>query len=334
MKRLLIPLVVISFLIILGLFSFSWWKTNSQPVSEVISQQRFVIPKGLSAAEVGAKLSKQGLIKNPLAFKIYVQVGGKAKKMQAGEYNLSPSLSLPEIVEKLTQGPDELWVIIPEGLRREEIVERLIESLEMAPGQAASFKQEFLKLSEGKEGFLFPDTYLFARDTQADLVVRKLMVTFDEKIMLFKDEIDSGPHTLNQIITLASIIERETATDEERPVVAGILLKRLEAGVALQTDATVQYAQATQKCGARSTNCEWWPVITRQDLEIASSYNTYKFTGLPPGPIANPGLSSIEAVVAPQGSPYWYYIHDSEGGIHYARTLEEHNGNIRRYLGK
>ncbi|MBI4033134.1 MAG: endolytic transglycosylase MltG, partial [Candidatus Blackburnbacteria bacterium] len=141
-------------------------------------------------------------------------------------------------------------------------------------------------------------------------------------------------------VTLASIVERETLTDEERPIVAGILLKRLEAGWPLQADATLQYAIASVNCtlrketsAAQSVKCEdWWPIPSSEDKKIKSLYNTYLNRGLPPGPIANPGLSSIKAVVSPQDSPYWFYLHDGNGKIHYAKTSEEHAENIRKYL--
>lgn len=319
-----------------------WWSQNSKPVSSNEQRTRFVIPKGRSASQIGEELVEKGLIRNSLAYKVYVQVTAKAKKIQAGEYTLSPHLSLVQVVDKLTRPPEELWVTIPEGLRREEVVERIIEGLDLTQADTQIFREEFLQESERLEGFLFPDTYLFPRDVKASVVVRKLNDTFDAKTNSLSDEIAESGYSLNQLITLASIIERETKTDEERPIVAGIFYKRIEAGVALQVDATVQYAIANIKClprdevlqGQKSICDNWWPQITRADLEINSPYNTYKFTGIPPGPIANPGISSIEAAINPTDSPYWYYIHDSEGNIHYARSLEEHNQNIKDFLGK
>lgn len=334
MKRLIIPLAIILALIIVGLGAFSWWNENLTAPSVNDKEIRFVIPKGRSATQIGEKLADEGLVKNPLAFKIYVQVTGKAKKVQAGEYTLSPNFSLIEVVDKLTSGPEELWVTVPEGLRREEIVDRFIEGLDVNLSQAAVFRQEFLEESEGFEGFLFPDTYLFPNDAQASMVVSKLRQTFEEKTEPLRDDIARSGYSQNQLVTLASIIERETKTEEERPIVAGILLKRLESGVPLQVDASVQYAVASDRCSVDSVQCDWWPVILRSDLEISSQYNSYKFNGFPPAPIANPGLTSLSAAVNPQGSEYWYYIHDPEGNIHYAGTLSEHNQNVRRYLGK
>ena len=139
--------------------------------------------------------------------------------------------------------------------------------------------------------------------------------------------------TQDQVI-LASLIERETKTAEERPIVAGILINRLNVGMALQVDAAVQYAIGSTKCTVQSTKCDWWPILTKNDLASASKFNTYKYPGLPPTPIANPGTSSLTAAFNPTGNDYWYYIHDNDGQIHYAKTLSEHNANIAKYLGK
>lgn len=324
MKRLLILLTSIVSIIILISGAFFWWSKSVKPVSDDTSLQSFVIPRGYSASQISNKLVDQGLIRSPLVFKFYVQLTAKAKKVQAGEFLLSPSFSLFEIVNQLTKGPVEVWVTIPEGLRREEVVEKYIGILEKKE-TTADFRQEFLSLTSGKEGYLFPDTYLFPKTASASAVVRKMFSVFDNKVEAEMQE--------KQVVTMASIIEREAITDEERPIVAGILWKRLEEQWPLQADAAVQYAIATTACKGK-TECNWWPILTKEDLELNSPYNTYKFTGLPPAPIANPGLSSIKAAANPQDSPYWFYLHDSEGKIHYAKTIEEHNENVRRFLGK
>ena len=333
MKRFFIPLVVIIVLTAVGVGVFTWWRVNSQPVSGSPNPQRFVIQKGRSASQIGEALLSEKLIKNSLIFKVYVQVTGKEKKIQAGQYSLSPHFTLEEIVTKLTSGPEELWVTIPEGLRREEIVEKFISGLEMDANNELVFRQEFLAESKDFEGFLFPDTYLFPREATASQVVRKLRNTFDSKVESLRKDIETGDYTENELITLASIIERETKKGDERPIVAGILFNRLEIGMVLQADATVQYAVSNAKCQMLNAKCDnWWPILTKEDLEINSQYNSYRFSGLPPAPIANPGLSSIQAAVNPVESDYWYYIHDTNGNIHYARSLEEHNQNIRNFL--
>jgi UPF0755 protein len=331
MKRFIIPLLLIIFLTTGG---FYWWNQNIKPVSTTESLQSFIIPKGYSASQIGNKLEDQNLIKSSLAFKFYVQVTSKSKKIQAGEYLLSPSYSLFKVVSQLTSGPVEEWVTVPEGLRREEVVEKYISVLKRNEADAEVFRQEFLTITTNKEGFLFPDTYLFPKTVSASIVANKMLSTFDNKISAqMEADISASEYNLDQIIVLASIIERETRKDGERPTVAGILFNRLDIGMGLQVDATVQYALATVDCRV-GTTCNWWPVLTREDMSINSSYNTYKYAGIPPTPIANPSLSSITAAIYPTDSSYLYYLHDGDGEIHYAKTLEGHNENIRKYLGK
>lgn len=333
MKRLLILILSLLALVVLGVGAFAWWEQESTPVSTNSALQDFLIVKGSSAGDVGANLAKAGLIKSPLAFKWYLQMTGKQGKLQSGEYRLSPSFSLTRLVAELMKGPVEVWVTVPEGLRREEIAQKFVAGL--ASRDSNAFTNGFLNATKGKEGFLFPDTYLFPKDVTGTAVANKLLATFDKKVdAQMKADIQKAGRTLNEVVTMASILERETKTDAERPVVAGILYKRAKTGWPLQADATVQYAIASAKCIGESAQCDWWTTLTKDDLEIKSPFNTYKYPGMPPAPIANPGLSAIKAAIYPQDSPYWYYIHDSQEQIHYAKTLEEHNLNIRKYLGK
>jgi UPF0755 protein len=316
MKKLfLLPLILI-LLITAGGF---WFYKNSESITTSENFSYFLIAKGSSASQIGNKLEQAGLIKSALAFKLYMQLTGQAQKLQTGEFRLTPSYSLFQTVEALFKGPVELWVTIPEGLRREEIAQKFVPIL----NKDDSFVTDFLQASKGEEGYLFPDTYLFPRDVTAASVVKKMTDTFTSKT---KDLKNNSGLTFDEAVTLASIIERETKTDAERPIVAGILINRLNAGMPLQVDAAVQYAVGTSR--------NWWPILTLDDLSIKSAYNTYKNQNLPPAPIASPGLSSLKAALNPTENDYWYYIHDPKGQIHYATTLAEHNANIRKYLGK
>lgn len=319
MKRFLFLLLIF---VALATGSTFWWYSVVKPASGDTSLKDFLIVKGASASQVGNKLEKEGFIRSALAFKIYVQVSGNTRRIQAGEYRLSSSYSLFKMLDELTRGPTEIWVTIPEGLRQEEIAERFASSF----GRGEDFTQEFLSDSRDSEGFLFPDTYLFPKDALASSVVKKMRSTFDIKTAELSDGIEASSLTLREIVILASIIERETKTDEERPMVAGVLINRLDLGMGLQADATVQYAVGSPE--------NWWPVLTKEDLQINSPYNTYRFRGLPPGPIANAGFSSIRAAVFPEDNDYLYYLHDAKGQVYFARTLEEHNENARKYLGK
>lgn len=305
MKKVLLLFITPILIFIIG---FYWFTVNSKPVSNETKFQDFLIIKGSSASQVGNKLREEGFIKNSLAFKLYVQVTDKAKKIQAGEYRLSPSFSLFRIADELTKGPVEIWVTIPEGLRKEEVARKFASAF----GRGEDFVAEFLSASKDKEGFLFPDTYLFPKSVSASAVVTKMLSIFDKKV---------GDVAYEELI-MASLIERETRGDDEKPIVAGILYKRIEADWPLQVDATIQYAKGS------------WEPIYSADKEINSSYNTYKNRGFPPTPIASPGLSSIKAAIYSEESDYWFYIHDSKGVIHFAKTAEEHNENIRRYLNR
>lgn len=310
-----------------------WWNHNVKPVSDSQDLKPFIITKGTSASLIGKKLKEQNFIKSSFAFKVYVQLTGKQEKIKAGEYKLSSGWNLFKVVDQFIKGPEEIWVTIPEGLRREQIVERVIDSLGKNSQEATIFKNDFLEITQGKEGFLFPDTYLFSQSASASAVADRLFQTFNKRVDIkIISEIDKSPYSLEEVIAVASLIERETRSESEKPIVAGIIYKRLQEGWPLQIDASVQYAVATNKCKGIVKECNWWPVLSKDDLQISSLFNSYKNLGLPPGPISNPGLSSIKAAVYPETSSYWFYIHDSKGKIYFAETIEEHRQNISNYL--
>lgn len=316
MKFKLLLLLILLILII----SIFYIRNLFLPVSEDASKVDFMINKGSSVSLIGKNLEKGGLVKNAIAFKFYVQITNSQNKIQAGEFELNKNLSIAQIVEKLKKGPTEIWVTIPEGLRREEVTIKFATTLNKTKDDA--FVTEFLSLTKDKEGYLFPDTYLFPKAATATQIVNKLTTTFDKKVTDI---------TREQLI-MASMLERETFEDSEKPIVAGILYKRIENDWPLQVDATLQYAKDSTKYKVPSIESKYWEPIFSSDKELNSAFNTYKNLGLPPSPIASPGLTSINASISPETSNYWYYIHDDEGKIHFAKTLEEHNANIRKYL--
>lgn len=321
------------FVVLIVFVVFFWWQSAAAPPTTDTAAYPLLITRGMTASQIAEKLKKEGFIRSPLAFRTFVQVTGKSGSIQAGDYRLTKNLSLPTLVNELVEGPIAVWVTLPEGLRREEIVRKVVDALGLDASSQTAFINEFLVLTKSYEGFLFPDTYLFLKTSTPSAVVTKLTDTFEKRV---DEPIEEGARTQNltlrELVTFASIVERETRTDDERPTVAGILLKRLRAGWPLQADATLQYAVSSVKCQVSSQKCEWWPIITTGDKTIKSPYNTYTNRGLPPAPIANPGLSSIKAVANPQNSPYWFYLHDREGRIHYAPTAEEHAENINKFL--
>lgn len=309
---------------------FFWWQWATQPPSSLkpAPPKIFVIQKGESLTSVADRLDREGLIKSSLSFRFLVLVKGLAGQIQAGDFRLRPSSTTEEIAYILTHGSLDVWLTFPEGWRREEFGRRLAANLEEFG------YQEYVDLTEELEGYLFPDTYLIPKEASPSAVIDILTKNFDKKFTL---GLEAGAKaeglTKSQVIIFASIIEREARHDEDRSLVAGILLKRWQKGWPLQADATVQYAKATNAYNLQpNTSINWWPKVSKSDLKIDSPYNTYKYFGLPPAPICNPGLASIKAVVNPEESNYWFYLADPSGAVHYAKTNEEHNENIEKYL--
>lgn len=285
------------------------------------AKEIFIITRGQSVLQIAENLQDKGFIRNAFAFRIYLQISGLSKSIQAGDYKLSKNMSLNEVARELTHGLIDVWVTLLEGWRVEEMAQKLHEELGIG-------KEEFLKAAS--EGYMFPDTYLIPQDATAKTIVKILRDNFDQKTQDLKLKLTTRHLSEKDWIILSSIVERESKDkgENERKIIAGILIKRLTAGMALEVDAAIQYA-----LGFDQQEKTWWRKrLTDQDLQIDSPYNTRLYAGLPLGPISNPGLASLEAVVNPLVTQYWFYLHDRQGNPHYAATIEEHAANIRRYL--
>jgi len=276
------------------------------PKEKISGPKIFSVDKGQGLFEIGENLEKEGLIKSKIFFDFYVFLIGKERNLQAGKYFLSSSMNIPEIAQKIIKGDiAKMKVTIPEGFTTKEIEERL-----------------GIKLpAENLEGYLFPDTYYFPIDISGEEVAKIMRENFEKKISPYKEEIEKSGKTLQEIIIMASLIEKEVKTKEEKEIVSGILWKRLKAGIPLQVDATITYIT-----GKKTTK------ISLEDLQIDSPYNTYKYKGLPPSPICNPGLESILAALYPKESEYWYYLSTPDGKTLFFKTLEEHNLAKAKYL--
>ncbi len=302
----------------------AWVYLQFQPVALSDQQtQRVVVAKGDSLSSVAAQLQQQQLIKNALVFRYYMQLEGLDRQLQAGSYELRASMSLAEIAQQLTLGTEDIWITLPEGWRREEIAAYL------ATQDLVEYdEKEFLRLTTDLEGTLYPDTYLVPREiTTAQLVVL-LTSTFDKKISTaLVAEFAESTLDPQEVLVLASIVEREARNLEDMRQVAGILLNRLEIGMALQADATLQYIRGYDEVGQG-----WWSPPSVSYKTNPSPYNTYLYPGLPPAPIANPGYNAILAVLTPIESNNYYYIHKPSGEAVYAETIEQHNANIDAYL--
>jgi len=313
-------LITIIFLfIIVALGSILWWKNGVSPADfnnkkSVI----FVVQKGSGLKEISGNLAKAGLIKDRIVFFLYTRFGRYEGKIQAGDFRLNPSMNVDEIAQNLTHGTLDVWIAIPEGQRATEIAETLKEGI-------PTYNSSWPLILTQNEGYLFPDTYLISKDTSIEIIVKQLRETFEQKY----SEVNTSNSKLSksQIVILASLIEREAITDAEKPIIAGILMNRLNIGMALQVDATIQYVK-----GYNPVTKTWWQFVTIYDYEnVVSPYNTYLQPGLPPGPISNPGIEALKAAANPASTNYFYYLHDKKGQIRYAKTLEEHNANIQKY---
>lgn len=293
----------------------------------------FVVAPGQKVYEIAENLRKERLINSATAFKIYVRLNNLGAKLQAGFYRLPRNLSLREVVDILRVGKFDLKLTFPEGWRREEMAYYASQKL----ARDGSFYQDFLEESQDLEGYLFPETYIVPKEITARELIRVMRETFDKKYREVSQGIVGPALPVKDVLTVASIVEREAKRDEDRPIIAGILLKRLEASWPLEADATVQYATAARKLSTVAyeelKDFEFWPkTITLDDLKVDSPFNTRKRTGLPPSPICNPGLASIEAVLKSVETPYWFYLNDEVGATHFAKTLPEHNANVERFL--
>lgn len=305
---------------------FFWWRINTLAVRPPAISKTFVIKRGESLSSIADRLEKEGLIRSSLAFKIFVLTYRLTGKIQAGSFHLKSSFPIKEIADTLTHGTTDIWLTFPEGWRKEEFARRLVANLDNFN------EQEFLRLTDDSEGELFPDTYLIPRQASPSAMVKILRNNFEKKFADLEQAAQKSGLTKKQVLILASMVEREARYKEDRPIVAGILIKRWQENWPLQVDATIQYSIGTKKCEVESEKCDWWSPVKSQDLAIDSPYNTYKYKGLPPAPICNPGLASIKAVIYPQQSEYWFYLSDKTGKIHYAKTAQQHQENIRVYL--
>jgi len=338
MKKIGFVAVFFIFVAIITIFGILvWWKSATKAPSNRSEEKTVIITRGASAEKIGNILKEAGVIKNKTAFKFYLQKENLTTTIPPGKFEIPQNLNLSGVVMLLLKGPTEKWVTVPEGLRREQVPQLFAEVLELNGQPRQDFIDSFLAASGGKEGYLFPDTYLVPPDLTGISAVSLMENTFTQKITQeMTDALSDMGFSLDEGVILASLLERETLTGDERPIVAGILYNRIEAGWPLQVDAAVQYAMANDDCVAGSSDCDdWWPrPITRADLDLDSPYNTYMYPGLPPAPISSPGFSSLEAVAFPDSTDYWFYLHDPDGNIHYAKTLTEHNQNIAKYLQK
>jgi len=289
-------------------------------------------PPGASTWQIGERLTQAGVIHSPRALVAAARLRRARGRLRHGEYALAPTQGALEIVDVLTHGRGLLHrVTIPEGFTIRQIAEALAAAgvarrdrfIELAAHRGRSVGRPSIAARpvDSLEGYLFPDTYHLPRSLDEEAVIGAMLDRFDEAVGPgLHDAARARGLTLHQLVTVASMVEREAQVPAERPVIAGVIYNRLARGMRLEIDATVLYALGRHK-----------DRVTLADLGVDSPYNTYRHEGLPPGPIASPGLAAITAAATPAEVPYLFYVLKPDGSHHFSRTLVEHLAAVRRY---
>lgn len=332
MKKIIIFLTLFVFGI--AFLTLYFWSGIYLSKSKNFSETKIIqIKKGDTLEEIAQKLEREGLIKKARFFTLYNFVSCNTPRLKAGYYLFSPSMTIPEIVAKIVRGEvikDKITII--EGWSTKDVANHFEtknicqkEDFFRIISKDFSSEFEFLKdkpKNQNLEGYLFPDTYEIIYGEEPENLIKRILKNFDKKITQeMRKEIENQRKTIFEIVTMASLLEKEVKTIEEKKLVSGILWKRLENKMPLQVDATINYIT-----GKRTTK------ISIEETKIDNPYNTYLYLGLPPGPICNPGLDSLTAAIHPQGSDYWYYLTAPEGTTIFSKTYQEHLIAKAKYL--
>lgn len=290
------------------------------------------IPRGASAGDIGRVLAGRGVIRSALGFRLLAHFAGNSARLQPGAYKLSPSMTPLAVLDKIAKGDAyALWITCPEGFTIRQIGKRLeVEGAgdadrfcRLAGFCGASFPTSFPHPLDSLEGYLFPDTYLAPVGEPEEKFIREMLACFERKVAVpLAADISASGMSLHEVVTFASLIEREAKIPKERALVSAVLRNRLRRNMRLECDATVLYALGRHKNR-----------VLYRDLDVDSPYNTYRYAGLPPGPIANPGLASIRAALHPARVDYLYYVARPDGSHIFSRTFAEHQ-RARRIVRK
>lgn len=323
-KRIFIFVPIGLILCAVGVIGFLIYTNAFGAPEKNAESERFIIALNPNDKEIIERLQSEKFIKSVRAFRFAISWNQGAIK--PGGYKISKAMSAWEIAKIFMGSPYMKWVVIPEGLRKEEIAEILRQELEWSENEKNIWiTKDTTARTNYIEGVYFPDTYLIPTDEAPSDVARRLQTKFDEKFTAAAKEALTQNIRWPTLLKIASIVQREAAGKNDMPIIAGVLWNRLLKDMKLEVDATVQYARGKTADG-------WWAPIKPSDTKLDSPFNTYKYKGLPPHPIANPGLDAINAVLFPEETDCFYYLHDDSGIIHCAKTFEEHKKNIETYL--
>jgi len=311
-----------------------------QPVPAAEEAVRIEIPGGSGSAQIARILERQGVIRDARIFSYYLKYKRQGARFQAGLYDMTPGMTLDAIIDMLNKGmvvkEKGIKLTVPEGFTVKQIADKAGAQFGLDPAvfikasnQSAAFTADVFqhipddpRLGNRLEGYLFPETYEWEKDIKAEEMIDKMMLELDKKLSALPDGWQQAMalhgHTFHQMMTVASLIEREAALDEERPLISSVIHNRLKKGMALQIDATIQYLFDKPK-----------ERLFEKDLQLESPYNSYLHTGLPPGPIASPSLASIKAAIYPADTNYFFYVTKKDGSkAHsFAETFEQHQRN-------
>ncbi len=331
-KRVVIASLFFIFLVLVPTLFFVYYRVAIFRPSQSDKEVTLEIGKGDSAVEVAGTLYDKGAINSEFLFILYLFLNKADNTIKAGT-------SLVGVIQQLGHGTNDLALTFLEGWRVEEFSRLATQRL-----GNIDYKK-FIDLAKPYEGYLFPDTYFVSKDVQEEDLIKLLRDTFDEKTrdILSEDNLKKVGLTKEQAVILASMVEREISNLEDKPIVAGILIKRWKEGVKLDIDATTQYVIADRRiCDNKDyciptledyMNLNWWPKnLTREELDTNNPYNTRFVGGLPPTPISSVSLPSLEAVINYKTTPYYFYITGKDGLTYYAKDLDEHNLNVSKYL--
>ena len=316
-------------LISIVIFAVFYFIYACLPVSSEYKAIIVEIQPGMNLKQVTQELAQNNLLNSPRAFRLLTWLEGKENQIQVGEFELSPSLASGEILKVITSGKTHLHsVTIPEGYRITEIAAVITQKGLTTDEEflQEAEKKEFLSTlnipTENLEGYLFPETYHFGKFLGTKIIVKTMLDTFKQRVLTpeILNRAKEMGMTIHETITLASLIEKETGSQSERSLISSVFHNRLKRNMLLQTDPTVIYAISNFDGNIR-----------KKDLSIDSPYNTYMYPGLPPGPIASPGLESIIAALNPVESQYLYFVSRQDGSHHFSKSLIEHNRAVHRY---
>ena len=326
LKRFIVLSIIIPCLFV-GLFAAWFGHVLLTPKKEIGEDQLFIVREGATLKEVAASLEKFGMVKARFPVIVWGKLHGYDRQIKAGEYSLNRTMTPIEILEKLIKGNILTYsVTIPEGFTAHQIADLLHEKglcdkeAFLSSVHDASVDQEDGIAGTDLEGYLYPDTYKFARGISPVSIVRMMVMRFREKMEPLREKVEESGMTMNEIVTLASIVEKETGSAEERPVIASVFFNRLKKGMRLESDPTVIYGIA-----------DFNGNLTKEDLNRPGPYNTYTEKGLPPGPIASPGIDSIRAVLYPSNTDFLFFVSKNDGTHYFSKTLREHNRAVRTY---